>query len=65
MYLLKYACLPLGHLNTKLLCARDCLNCNVLVFRYLFTYLWKDIFTHQTTSDNQQLKESLKELKGA
>ena len=45
-------------------CARDCLNYNVQECKFLFI-IWKSIFLHQTTSDNQQLKDSLKELKGA
>ena len=52
------------HLNTNFLCARDCLYYNVLVLKYLFI-IWKSIFMHKTTSDNQQLKDGLKELKGA
>ena len=52
-----------GHLNTNFLCARDCLNYNVLVLKYSFI-IWKSIFMHKTTSDNQQLKDGLKELKG-
>ena len=37
------------------------------MYKYLDIYLefGKDIFIHQTTSDNQQLKEILKKLKGA
>ena len=53
-----------GHLKTHFLCARDCLNYNVLVFKHLFI-IWKSIFNHKTTSDNQQLKDDLNELKGA
>ena len=53
-----------GHLNTTLLWASERLNYNVYVFIYSFI-IWKSIFMHQTTSDNQQLKDSLKELKGA
>ena len=65
MDLLKYACLPFRTFKHKtFFCARDCLNSNVSVFTYL-VIIWKRIFMHQTTSDNQQLKDSLKNLKGA
>ena len=53
-----------GHLNTDFLCARDCLNYNVRVLKYLII-IWKRIFMHKITSDNQQLKDGFKELKGA